>query len=87
MNDYRLELIKILKEKVEEGLTVVSKMTVADKDYASAIMNILNSDKTAEELQAQLNFDKEMAEKDAAEKEAVEGILEKQEEFEIGGNE
>ena len=87
MNDYRLELIKILKDKVEEGLTVVSKMTVADKDYASAIMNILNSDKTAEELQAQLNFDKEMSEKDAAEKEAVEGILEKQEEFEIGGNE
>lgn len=87
MNDYRLELIKILKDKVEEGLTVVSKMTVADKDYASAIMNILNSDKTAEELQAQLNFDKAMSEKDAAEKEAVEGILEKQEEFEIGGNE
>ena len=62
MNDYRVKLIELLNQKVEEGMQVIEKLTVADKEYASAIMNILNSDKTAKELEQQIKFDEEMKE-------------------------
>ena len=62
MKDYRIELIEILNNKVEEGLNVIQTLTVADKEYGAAIMNILNSANTAKDLQLQINFDKEQEE-------------------------
>ena len=64
MNDYRVKLIELLNKKVEEGMQVIEKLSVADKEYASAIMNILNSDKTAKELEQQIKFDEEMKNKE-----------------------
>lgn len=55
--DYRIELIKILNDKVTEGLQIIKTLTVNDKEYASTILNIVNSDKTAKDLQSQLDFD------------------------------
>lgn len=60
--DYRIELIKILNDKVTEGLSLVKSLNVTDKDYASTILNIVNSDKTAKDLQSQLDFDAEQKE-------------------------
>jgi hypothetical protein len=59
--DYRVKLIEILNTKVEEGLNVIETLNVADKEYGSAIMNLLNSANTARELQNQIKFDEEQA--------------------------
>ena len=62
MKDYRIRLIEILNEKVTEGLELVKGLNVTDKEYASTILNIVNSDKSAKDLQSQIDFDKEQAE-------------------------
>lgn len=57
MEDYRVELIKILKVKVTEGLETIKGLNVSDKNYASSVLNIVNTDKTAKDLQEQIDFD------------------------------
>lgn len=59
MEDYRIKLIEILKGKVTEGLNLLEGINVLDKEYSTAILNIINSDKTAIELQSQLDFEAE----------------------------
>lgn len=82
MNDFRPELITILKGKVTEGLDVIRNLNIGNENYARAIMDLLNTDKTVADLEAQLAFD---AEQKAKEIEEVEKLLEGKEDFVMGG--
>lgn len=67
MKDYRIELSQILRNKAEEGLSVLSTLTVADKDFASTVVNIINCQNEANSLEEKIAFDKEMLEKETKE--------------------
>lgn len=62
MEDFRIELIKILKTHVIEGLEAVKSLSVTDRNYGEAIINVMNADKTAKQLQSEIDFDKAQAE-------------------------
>ena len=55
MVEFKEELIKILNNQIVEGLELIKKLNVTDKNYAEAIMNLLNAEKTAKALQSELD--------------------------------
>lgn len=60
MEDFRIGLVAILKDKLVEGLEVVKGLSVVDKDYANSIVNMLNTENTIKDLESKIAFDKEM---------------------------
>ena len=55
MVEFKEELIRILNNQIVEGLELIKKLNVTDKNYAEAIMNLLNAEKTAKALQSELD--------------------------------
>ena len=55
MVEFKEELIRILNNQIVEGLELIKKLNVTDKNYAEAIMNLLNAEKTAKALQSDLD--------------------------------
>lgn len=53
--EFKEELIRILNNQIVEGLELIKKLNVTDKNYAEAIMNLLNAEKTAKALQSELD--------------------------------
>lgn len=68
--DYRIKLIELLHDKVEEGLDLFKNIDVMHKDYSSTILNIINSNNTAKELLQQMESEnQEVENKDTSEEE------------------
>ena len=72
MVEFKEELIRILNNQIVEGLELIKKLNVTDKNYAEAIMNLLNAEKTAKALQSEL--DSAVATEILKDKEGIESI-------------
>ena len=60
--DLRKEFMEQLLIKSEEGIASLSAIEITSKDYGMVTMNISNSIAIANELKAQIKFDKAMEE-------------------------
>jgi hypothetical protein len=60
--DLRGQFMEQLINKAEEGIVSLEAIDITSKDYGMVTMNISNSIAIANELKAQIQFDKEMAE-------------------------
>lgn len=60
--DLREQFMEQLINKAEEGIVSLEAIDITSKDYGMVTMNISNSIAIANELKAQIQFDKEMVE-------------------------
>lgn len=54
------EMIKIIKEKINEGYDILCKTTIENKDLGRMFMDMFELNKTLDQLQQESAFDKEM---------------------------
>ena len=54
------EMIKIIKEKIDEGYGILCKTTIENKDLGRMFMDMFELNKTLDQLQQEEAFDKEM---------------------------
>lgn len=54
------EMIKIIKEKIDEGYDILCKTTIENKDLGRMFMDMFELNKTLDQLQQESAFDKEM---------------------------
>ena len=74
-------MIKILKEKLEEGYDIVKSKKIDDKDFGTTVVNMFEIEKTIKDLKEKDAFDKEMMSKE--EKKEIEDALSKNKEVEV----
>lgn len=55
-------IIKIIKEKIDEGYEILSKTNIENKEIGRMFMDMFELNKTLDQLQQEEAFDKEMAE-------------------------
>ena len=70
-------IIKIIKDKIDEGYEIIEKTTLEDKEIGRIIMDMFQLDKTLDQLQQEESFDKEMI------NEEVKKALDKNKEVEV----
>lgn len=54
---FKMNLIEALEQKLIDGVNEVKTLEVTNKDYASIIMNLLQTEKTIKDLQSQIDYD------------------------------
>lgn len=55
------EMIKIIKEKIDEGYDILCKTTIENKEIGRMFMDMFELNKTLDRLEQEDAFDKEMA--------------------------
>ena len=60
-------MIKLMKEKIEEGYKAIEELDITDQKCVQAIVNVFELEKTINDLQAKDDYDKEMSEKEKKE--------------------
>ncbi len=56
--DLQIKYMEILNRQVEEGLDILSKMNVKDKNYQNVVVNINNANNIAFQLKNQIEAEK-----------------------------
>ena len=76
-------MIKLMKQKIEEGYKAIEELDITDQKCVQAIVNVFELEKTINDLNAKTEYDKEMSEK---EKKEIQAALDKNTsvELEIG---
>ena len=54
------KMIEILQEKIDSGYAIIEGLSISDKEYGAVVMNMFETAKTIEQLNQEINFDKEM---------------------------
>lgn len=73
-------IIKLIKEKIDEGYDIIKNTTLENKEIGRIIMDMFRLDETLDQLEQEDNFDKEMSEK---EKKEINDALSKNKEVEV----
>lgn len=53
-------IIKIIKDKIDEGYEIIEKTNLENKEIGRIIMDMFQLDKTLDQLEQEENFDKEI---------------------------
>lgn len=53
-------IIKIIKDKIDEGYEIIEKTNLENKEIGRIIMDMFQLDKTLDQLEQEDSFDKEM---------------------------
>jgi len=56
--DLQIKYMEILNRQIEEGLDILSKMSVKDKNYQSVVVNINNANNISFQLKNQIEAEK-----------------------------
>ena len=73
-------IVKLIKEKIDEGYEIIEKTNLENKEIGRMFMDMFELDKTLDQIEQEDNFDKEMLEKD---KEEIQKALSKNKEVEV----
>lgn len=76
------KMIDLIKEKIDEGYEIIKNTTLENKEIGRMFMDMFELDKTLDQLEQEEAFDKEMAEKDIANKK-IQDALNKNKEVEV----
>ena len=60
-------IIKLIKEKIDEGYDIIKNTTLESKEIGRMFMDMFELDKTLEQIEQENNFDKEMSEQEKKE--------------------
>lgn len=76
------KMINLIKEKIDEGYEIIKNTTLENKEIGRMFMDMFELNKTLDQLEQEEAFDKEMAEKEIANKK-IQDALNKNKEVEV----